>query len=89
MIAELLGVPDEDRHRMFDWSNRMIGSEDPEYQTTGEAAQQASMELYAYASELFSIKRGDPHEDLMSVLTEVDIEGEKLPSSSSSSSSSC
>ena len=63
---------------MFDWSNRMIGSEDPEYQTTEEAAQQASMELYAYASELFGSKRGDPHEDLMSVLTEVEIEGEKL-----------
>ena len=78
VIAELLGVPDEDRHRMFDWSNRMIGSEDPEYQTAGEAAQQASLELYAYASELFALKRADPHEDLMSVLTEVDIEGEKL-----------
>ena len=63
---------------MFDWSNRMIGSEDPEYQTAGEVAQQASMELYAYASELFANKRVDPHEDLMSVLTEVEIEGEKL-----------
>ena len=54
VIAELLGVPNEDRHRMFDWSNRMIGSEDPEYQNAGEAAQVASMELYAYASELFA-----------------------------------
>jgi cholest-4-en-3-one 26-monooxygenase len=78
VIAELLGVPDEDRHRMFDWSNRMIGSEDPEYQTTGEAAQQASMELYAYASELFAVKRAEPREDLMSVLTEVEIDNEKL-----------
>jgi len=80
VIAELLGVPNEDRHRMFDWSNRMIGSDDPEYQTAGEAAQMASMELYAYASELFSKKRLDPHDDLMSVLTQVDIEGEQLSS---------
>jgi cholest-4-en-3-one 26-monooxygenase len=78
VIAELLGVPHEDRHRMFDWSNRMIGSLDPEYQTGEEAPQQAAMELYAYASELFANKRADPHDDLMSVLTEVDIEGEKL-----------
>ncbi len=78
VIAELLGVPHEDRHRMFDWSNRMIGSEDPEYQTAGEVAQQASMELYAYASELFAKKRVDPHDDLMSVLTQVEIEGEQL-----------
>jgi cholest-4-en-3-one 26-monooxygenase len=78
VIAELLGVPDEDRHRMFNWSNRMVGNEDPEYQSDGEAAQMAAMELYAYASELFAQKRADPHEDLMSVLTGVDIEGEKL-----------
>ena len=80
VIAELLGVPNEDRHRMFDWSNRMIGSEDPEYQNAGEAAQVASMELYAYASELFATKRVDPHEDLMSVLTQVELDGEQLSS---------
>jgi cholest-4-en-3-one 26-monooxygenase len=82
VIADLLGVPDEDRHRMFDWSNRMIGNEDPEYQsqTAGEVAQEASMELYAYASELFGAKRADPRDDLMSVLTGVEIEGEKLSS---------
>jgi cholest-4-en-3-one 26-monooxygenase len=78
VIADLLGVPSEDRHRMFDWSNRMIGSQDPEYQTAGEVAQAASMELYAYASQLFAVKRADPHDDLMSVLTEVEVEGEKL-----------
>ena len=80
VIAELLGVPNEDRHRMFDWSNRMIGSDDPEYQTAGEVAQVASMELYAYASELFGQKRVDPRDDLMSVLTQVEIEGEQLSS---------
>jgi cholest-4-en-3-one 26-monooxygenase len=78
VIADLLGVPQEERHNMFNWSNRMIGQEDPEYQITEEVAQQAAMELYAYASDLFAKKRANPHEDLMSVLTSVDIEGEKL-----------
>jgi cholest-4-en-3-one 26-monooxygenase len=78
VIAELLGVPNEDRHRMFDWSNQMIGNEDPEYQDAEDIAQVASMELYAYASQLFATKRIDPQEDLMSVLTGVEIEGEKL-----------
>ncbi len=78
VIAELLGVPDEDRHKMFDWSNRMVGSQDPEYGLTEEVAQVASMELYAYAAGLFSQKRADPKDDLMSVLTEVEVEGEKL-----------
>ena len=80
VIADLLGVPNEDRHRMFDWSNRMIGSEDPEYHTDESVPEQAAMELYAYASALFEAKRIDPHEDLMSVLTDVEVEGEKLNS---------
>ncbi|HEX3842242.1 MAG TPA: cytochrome P450 [Acidimicrobiales bacterium] len=88
VIAELLGVPNEDRHKMFDWSNRMIGNQDAEYQTSAEDdahvtsaaedAQVASMELYAYAAELFSQKQADPRDDLMSVLSEVEMEGEKL-----------
>jgi cholest-4-en-3-one 26-monooxygenase len=78
VIADLLGVPQEDRHNMFNWSNRMIGQEDPEYQITNEVAEQASMELYAYASGLYAEKRINPHEDLMSVLTEVEVDGEHL-----------
>jgi cholest-4-en-3-one 26-monooxygenase len=76
VIAELLGVPQDDRHKMFDWSNRMVGNEDPEYQAN--VPEMAAMELYAYASELFAKKRIDPHADLMSVLTDVEVEGERL-----------
>jgi cholest-4-en-3-one 26-monooxygenase len=78
VIAELLGVPQDDRHRMFEWSNRMVGNEDPEYQGKADEAMQAAMELYAYAAELFGTKRVDPHADLMSALTTVEVEGERL-----------
>jgi cholest-4-en-3-one 26-monooxygenase len=78
VIAELLGVPCEERHRVFDWTNRMVGSEDPEFGITADQATQAALELYAYASELYGSKRVDPHADLMSVLTEVEIDGERL-----------
>ncbi len=30
-IAELLGIPQEDRRKVFNWSNEMIGYDDPEY----------------------------------------------------------
>jgi cholest-4-en-3-one 26-monooxygenase len=78
VIAELLGVPPHDRHRMFEWSNRMVGNEDPEYQGQAEEALNAAMELYAYASQLYGTKRIDPHADLMSVLTSVEVDGEQL-----------
>jgi cholest-4-en-3-one 26-monooxygenase len=78
VIAELLGVPEDERHKMFDWSNRMVGSEDPEYQSPDSIPEDAGMELFAYASGLYAVKRGDPKEDLMSVLTQVEVDGERL-----------
>jgi len=78
VIAELMGVPFEDRHKMFDWSNKMIGSEDPEYVVNPIMTAIATMELFGYASELFSKKRTDPQEDLMSALVSVDADGESL-----------
>ncbi len=78
VIAELLGVPAEERDQMFTWSNGLVGSEDPEYQISPEAATDTAMELYAYASSLFQKKRLDPGEDLMSVLGQVELDGERL-----------
>jgi len=30
-LADMLGMPSEDRYLMFDWANRVIGFQDPEY----------------------------------------------------------
>src|SRR3954454_19336422 len=49
-IAELLGVPQEDRFKIFDWSNRMIGNEDPDYDP--EDSQMASFETLSYFMEM-------------------------------------
>ena len=66
VIAELLGVPQNDRHLVFEWSNRMVGQEDPEYQVTGGAAEQAALELYDYAVRALSARSAStptrPHE---------------------------
>ena len=45
-IAELIGVPQEDRKKIFRWSNQMVGGDDPEYAAAGI---EAAMELLAYA----------------------------------------
>jgi cholest-4-en-3-one 26-monooxygenase len=82
VLAELLGVPGEDRVKMFDWSNRMVGREDAEYQVGHEKAEEtaalAAAELFGYAAELYEAKRAHPGEDLMSVLTQLDLDGERL-----------
>ena len=35
-LAEILGVPTEDRMLLFDWSNRVIGYQDPDYASSAE-----------------------------------------------------
>ena len=56
----------------------MIGSEDPEYQVSEEAGAQAAMQVYAYADELTARRRTTPTVDVLSVLLEAEVEGEKL-----------
>jgi cholest-4-en-3-one 26-monooxygenase len=78
VIAELLGVPQEDRRMVFDWSNRMIGSEDPEYQLPDTDPGEAAVAVFSYAEELAANRRLAPRQDLVSVLLDAEVEGEKL-----------
>ena len=78
VIAEIMGVPQEDRYKLFDWSNRMIGSQDPEYAVSSENAMQAATEMFLYANELAAKKRANPDDDIISALLQAEVDGEKL-----------
>ncbi|MCJ7672115.1 MAG: cytochrome P450, partial [Acidimicrobiia bacterium] len=78
VIAEMMGVPQDERHKVFDWSNRLIGSEDPEYAVSPEDAMEAAMEMFVYANELAAKKRENPGDDIISVLLNAEVEGERL-----------
>jgi cholest-4-en-3-one 26-monooxygenase len=78
VIAEMMGVPHEDRHQLFDWSNRMIGSEDPEYAVSDAEAMEAATEMFMYANELAAKKRANPSDDIISALLQAEVEGEQL-----------
>jgi cholest-4-en-3-one 26-monooxygenase len=68
-IAELMGIPVDERHKVFQWSNTMVGSNDPEYSTGGpEAAQAAMAELYMYANQLAEQRRIEPRDDIITTL---------------------
>lgn len=78
IIADLLGVPQEDRGKLFDWSNRLIGFDDPEFQTSFEDGKVAAAELWMYSNQLANKRREKPENDLTSVLTQASVDGEKL-----------
>jgi cholest-4-en-3-one 26-monooxygenase len=75
-IAEIMGVPQEDRRKLFDWTNRMVGAGDPEYMDNDQ--QTAFVELFAYANELAGLRRTDPRDDIVTKLLNAEIEGEQL-----------
>ena len=78
VIAEFLGVPREDRHRLFDWINRMTGSQDPEYAISPDSSTQAQIELFMYANELASTRREEPQADIVSELLQAEVDGDAL-----------
>jgi cholest-4-en-3-one 26-monooxygenase len=77
-IAELMGIPLADRHMVFNWSNRLIGFDDPEFQASWDDARLAAAEMYMYANQLAAERRDRPGEDLVSVLMNAEVEGERL-----------
>jgi len=77
-ITELLGVPQEDRHKIFDWSNRMVGSEDPDYDP--DDGQVAMFELMSYFIEMAEDRKETPREDIVTKLVNARIDGEDLTS---------
>ncbi len=78
VIAEMMGIPLADRHTVFDWSNRLIGFDDPEYNTSAEDGTIAAAEMYAYANGLALERKRAPQDDLVSVLMHAEVDGERL-----------
>jgi cholest-4-en-3-one 26-monooxygenase len=56
----------------------MIGFDDPQYQAAPENGKIAAAQVYMYAHELAEKRRQTPLDDLVSVLLEAEVEGEKL-----------
>jgi cholest-4-en-3-one 26-monooxygenase len=78
VIAELLGVPLEDRAQLFDFSNRLIGFDDPEFGTSTEDAKQAAMELWLYANTIAERRKGQEGHDLAAILMNAEVDGFRL-----------
>ncbi|MVO84090.1 cytochrome P450 [Streptomyces sp. p1417] len=74
-IAELIGVEQEDRAKIFDWSNKMAAYDDPEYAITEEAGAEAAMEIVSYAMNLAAARKECPAEDIVSRLVAAEDEG--------------
>ncbi|MEU9291451.1 cytochrome P450 [Streptomyces sp. NPDC048275] len=74
-IAELIGIPQDDRIKIFDWSNKMIAYDDPEYAITEEVGAESATELISYAMNMAADRKKCPAKDIVSTLVAAEDEG--------------
>ena len=75
VIADLVGVPEEDRKQVFEWTEMTFGF-DPD--VTPEQRGDAAVQMYMYADAMCEERRANPRDDLMSVLIAAEVDGERL-----------
>jgi len=78
MLAELFGVPQEDRHQLFEWSNVVIGGEDPDINLSREYVTNAFMAMAMYGINLAEQRKKEPGDDLITMLVQPNAEGEVM-----------
>ena len=76
-IAELIGVPQEERAKIFDWSNQMMAYDDLEYDIDPVVA---SAELINFAMALGQDRTDNPRDDIVTKLVTADVDGRGLTS---------
>jgi cytochrome P450 len=87
-LADLLGVPAEDRGLLLRWTNRVIGYQDPEHaddvvrdaagKPVNPRSPAALADMFAYARQLAAYKRAHPGDDLMTALVDASLDGAEL-----------
>jgi cholest-4-en-3-one 26-monooxygenase len=74
-IADLLGVPQEDRHKLFHWSNQMLASDDPDIEGEPDVA---AAEILGYSMMMAADRKANPRDDIVTRLVHADKEGRGL-----------
>ncbi|MGN9844270.1 cytochrome P450 [Nonomuraea sp. H19] len=86
-LADLLGIPSADRGQILEWTNRVIGYQDPDHATVvhgpdGKPANPRSpamlSDMFEYAHSLAAYKRRNPAGDVMTALATAEVDGQRL-----------
>ena len=74
-IADLIGVPEADREKLFGWTNSIMNTDDPDFDSDPTTA---NAELMGYAYSMAEERRRCPADDIVTRLIQADIDGESL-----------
>lgn len=74
-IADLIGVPEEDREKLFHWTNAIMNTDDPDFDSDPTMA---NAELMGYAYNMAEQRRKCPADDIVTRLVQADVDGDSL-----------
>lgn len=79
-ICILLGIPEQDRHQLFQWIEHSFDfrGEREAFETTDEVAR-AGASMFEYGTRLIAEKRAQPADDMLSVVCNATLRGEDPP----------
>lgn len=79
-ICILMGIPESDRHQLFEWIEHSFDfRDDREAFETTDAVAQAAAQMFEYGTLLIAEKRAQPADDMLSVVCNAELAGEDPP----------
>lgn len=74
-LCLMLGIPKADQSKVFDWTNQLVGTSDPEFGPSIEESGEIFEEVFEYGTQLLKQRRSQPGEDLLSTVAHMFDEG--------------
>lgn len=81
VIGDMLGVLPQERAKLLQWSDDLVGGLSSHIDPTSEVAQKVMGAFAAYTAftmEIIAQRRAEPTDDLFSVLVNAEVEGQRL-----------
>ena len=78
VLADLFGMPREDRHLIFDWSNALLGADNPNVAQHADEAMVAMAAMMEYGLAMAADRRARPQDDIVSRIVNAEVDGERL-----------
>ena len=77
-VCAVMGIPEEDEWRVFEFTNTVFGIDDPELAPTPEVTNARYRELFDYGWNLFEARRREPRDDVLSKIANATVGGRPL-----------
>lgn len=74
----LLGLPESEEQRVFDYTNAVFMTDDPEFAPSIEVANERYMAIFDYARTMLNDRRKNPQDDLLTHIAHAEIDGEPI-----------